>query len=364
MSKGIYAVKLKNKIHGYEDKVIYLNLPRVRSIQGDEGKYTVSGGYLRIIGNNLGVNAPTVKLKNKTTGGIITVESANIEIQDDYSIKARLPELDLGKYDVYVHNGYGDSSAYSTPYEVEVIKPIRESWPTAVFNVKAFGAVGNGYTNDTPAFLAALNAAAENGGGTVYVPTGDYRMVAELAIPSNVRLIGDGSDKTVILWTARRWDTYCLPEGNINILGNTEIKGIYFAGSRMASAMRIEKASREKNSNVYINDVQFFSSFAIGSASSAGGGLIGITVEEAYALNLAETSKKVFYNFNNSKKINDNGTNVHVTNVTTDVYNRSCDVFFETNYSYAQYDGFNMGNGGGMSGFGGTDVIFEKLRDG
>ena len=360
MSKGVYAVKLKNKIYGYEDKIIYLNLPRVRSIQGDEGKYTVSGGYLRIIGNNLGVNAPTVKLKNKTTGDIITVESANIEIQDDYSIKAHLPELNLGKYDVYVHNGYGDSSAYSTPYEIEVIKPIRDSWPTAVFNVKAFGAVGNGYTNDTPAFLAALNAAAENGGGTVYVPTGDYRMVAELAIPSNVRLIGDGSDKTVILWTARRWDTYCLPEGNINILGNTEIKGIYFAGSRMASAMRIENASREKNSNIYISDVQFFSSFAIGSASSAGGGLIGITVEEAYALNLAETSKKVFYNFDNGKKINDSGTNIHVTNVTTDVFNRKCEVFFGTNYSYAQYDKFDMGNGGGVSGFGGTDVIFEN----
>ena len=360
ISKGIYAVKLINKIHGCEDKVIYLNLPRVRSIQGDEGKYTVSGGYLRIIGNNLGVKTPVVKLKNKTTGSIITVESYDIEIQDDYSIKAHIPELDLGKYDVYVHNGYGDSSAYSTPYEIEVIKPIRDSWPQDVFNVKAFGAAGNGYTNDTPAFLAALNAAAENGGGTVYVPTGDYRMIAELAIPSNVRLIGDGSDKTVILWTARRWDTYCLPEGNINILGNTEIKGIYFAGSRMASAIRVENASREKNSNIYISDVQFFSSFAIGSASGAGGGLIGITPSEAYALNLAETSKKVFYNFNNGKRTDDNGTNIQITNVTTDVYNRNCDTFFSTNYSYAQYDSFNMGNGGGMSDFRGTDVIFEN----
>lgn len=366
MSKGIYAVKLKNKIHGYDDRVIYLNLPRVRSIQGDEGKCTVSGGYLRIIGNNLGVNAPTVKLKNKETGEIISVNSADIEIQDDYSIKAHLPELRLGKYCVYVHNGYGDTTAYSTPYEVEVIKPIRDSWPTEVFNVKAFGAAGNGYTNDTPAFLAAFEAAAENGGGTVYVPTGDYRMVAELAIPSNVRLIGDGSDKTVILWTARRWDTNCLPEGNINILGNAEIKDIYFAASRVASALRVEPSSREKNSNVYISNVQFFQSFAIGSASGAGGGLIGITANEAYAINLAETAKKVFYNLNSNNFYNLNsgskeyGSNIHITDVQTDVYNRNCDTFFSNGYSYAQYDNFNMGNGGGMSTFGGSDVIFEN----
>ncbi len=41
---------------------------------------------------------------------------------------------------------------------------------TQVFNVRTFGAKGDGTTNDSPAFQAAYNAAVAAGGGTVYVP--------------------------------------------------------------------------------------------------------------------------------------------------------------------------------------------------
>ncbi len=39
-----------------------------------------------------------------------------------------------------------------------------------VYNVKAYGAMGDGTTNDSPAFQAAYNAAVAAGGGTVFVP--------------------------------------------------------------------------------------------------------------------------------------------------------------------------------------------------
>ncbi|HVB56423.1 MAG TPA: hypothetical protein VNE63_08340 [Candidatus Acidoferrales bacterium] len=39
-----------------------------------------------------------------------------------------------------------------------------------VFNVKAYGALGDGTTNDSPAFQAAYNAAVAAGGGTVLIP--------------------------------------------------------------------------------------------------------------------------------------------------------------------------------------------------
>lgn len=43
-----------------------------------------------------------------------------------------------------------------------------------VYNVRDFGATGNGHTLDTPAVNKAIEAAAEAGGGTVFFPSGTY----------------------------------------------------------------------------------------------------------------------------------------------------------------------------------------------
>ena len=59
-----------------------------------------------------------------------------------------------------------------------------------VFNVKSYGAVGNGTTDDTTAFQNALNAASTANGGIVWVPTGAYKIATHLTIPSHVTLEG------------------------------------------------------------------------------------------------------------------------------------------------------------------------------
>jgi hypothetical protein len=43
-----------------------------------------------------------------------------------------------------------------------------------IYNVKDFGAVGNGTTDNQTAFQAAINAALAAGGGTIYIPKGTY----------------------------------------------------------------------------------------------------------------------------------------------------------------------------------------------
>src|SRR6185312_1016545 len=58
------------------------------------------------------------------------------------------------------------------------------------FNVKDFGAIGNGETNDTPAINAAIEKCSVSGGGTVYFPEGKYSS-ASIHIKSNVRLLLD-----------------------------------------------------------------------------------------------------------------------------------------------------------------------------
>jgi hypothetical protein len=47
-----------------------------------------------------------------------------------------------------------------------------------VFNVKSYGALGNGTTDDTAAIQAAYTAAAAAGGGIVFFPAGVYLVAA------------------------------------------------------------------------------------------------------------------------------------------------------------------------------------------
>ena len=56
-----------------------------------------------------------------------------------------------------------------------------------VFNVKSYGAVGNGSTDDRTA-LNNANTAAAASGGTVYFPGGTYRVASALTFSSNVTL--------------------------------------------------------------------------------------------------------------------------------------------------------------------------------
>ncbi len=59
-----------------------------------------------------------------------------------------------------------------------------------VFNVKAYGANGNGTTDDTAAIQAAITAAVVTG-GTVFFPPGTYDITSTLGVPSQkVRLVG------------------------------------------------------------------------------------------------------------------------------------------------------------------------------
>jgi len=64
------------------------------------------------------------------------------------------------------------------------------------FNVKDYGAVGNGSTDDTSGVQAALNAAGLEK-GTVIFPIGTY-MVDELTVPSGVTLLGVNRSSSIL----------------------------------------------------------------------------------------------------------------------------------------------------------------------
>ena len=58
------------------------------------------------------------------------------------------------------------------------------------WNVRDFDAKGDGATDATAAFQAALDAAAKAGGGTVFAPRGNYLFAGHLNVPSAVTLAG------------------------------------------------------------------------------------------------------------------------------------------------------------------------------
>ncbi|HTV54025.1 MAG TPA: glycosyl hydrolase family 28-related protein, partial [Terriglobia bacterium] len=68
-----------------------------------------------------------------------------------------------------------------------------------VFNVKAYGATGNGTTDDTAAIQAAIDAA---GPGTVYFPAGTYRYSSVHIFHVSTSLVGAGSNATTLRQTA------------------------------------------------------------------------------------------------------------------------------------------------------------------
>lgn len=67
------------------------------------------------------------------------------------------------------------------------------------YNVKGYGALGNNSADDRAAIQSAIDAADLAGGGTVFFPTGRYRIKQSLIIPSKITLIGANPEASVIV---------------------------------------------------------------------------------------------------------------------------------------------------------------------
>lgn len=86
----------------------------------------------------------------------------------------------------------------------------------ATLTVMDYGAKGNGETDDTAAVQNALDAAAREGGGVVYLPAGNYLIKTHLTIPSFVTLQGVWSSP--VAWSQMKGTTLLAVEGE----GGTE----------------------------------------------------------------------------------------------------------------------------------------------
>jgi hypothetical protein len=92
-------------------------------------------------------------------------------------------------YSLVVQNKNG-TQVHSAPSAAEVGSPV---------SVKDYGAQGDGSTDDTSSIQAAINAVGAAGGGTVYFPSGTYKITTTLFVRYNgVTLAGDSEGSTTI----------------------------------------------------------------------------------------------------------------------------------------------------------------------
>lgn len=169
-----------------------LNRPELWWVQSNGTPEVAPGEAMLLFGKNLhGGAKDAIELKGPKTVRLISRgETFNTSVL----LPADLPE---GQYQVRVDEGAGEAGT-SNPVTVTVRKPL--AWPQQVFNVRDFGAEGQGQSNDSGAIKAALAAAVKAGGGVVYFPRGRYQLNETLEIPPLVTLRGERRDLVNIFW--------------------------------------------------------------------------------------------------------------------------------------------------------------------
>jgi hypothetical protein len=93
----------------------------------------------------------------------------------------------------------------------------------ALFNVLDYGAVGDGVTDDTAAIQAAIDAAADQGGGIVKLPYGQF-LVSELVF--------DNGCSQVMLEGSVNAYTYSNPQSTSVLVCTTGVWAVRIANSR------------------------------------------------------------------------------------------------------------------------------------
>lgn len=67
-----------------------------------------------------------------------------------------------------------------------------------VFNVKTYGAVGNGSTDDRAAIVACIAAAISAGGGIIFFPPGTYKILGQITVPTSSKVTLLGASETSV----------------------------------------------------------------------------------------------------------------------------------------------------------------------
>jgi polygalacturonase len=139
-----------------------------------------------------------------------------------FRVEFDVPDLPPAVYEVWTHNGHGGRYGWSGPLRLDIVG--RSPWGGRErrFDVRRYGAVGDGRADDTVAIARALEAADHVAPATVYFPKGRYRVSATLRAPGNVSWTGDGMDESEIRLGRELDDGMIVsPQDNVSFRGLT-----------------------------------------------------------------------------------------------------------------------------------------------
>lgn len=160
----------------------------------------VTGETAFVYGRNLARGNDTetswvyVKPVGRAAGRWVEPTSAN-----PYQIGFTVPPLAAGAYEVWTHNGHGGQFGWSGPLPLTVVD--QSPWAARnerTFDVKAFGAAGDGETDDAAAIQRAIDAAAASTPAAVSFPPGTYAVESLIEFKDGVSWLGAGRDAATV----------------------------------------------------------------------------------------------------------------------------------------------------------------------
>jgi len=193
---GIYRFTLT---HAQGTLAGRVNLPTVYWTQGNLGEAAAPGGWIQVFGRNIIRQAGGAQLMLLPDGGGAPV-AATLTKGDMWRGAFHVPDqLPGGQYKLRLSNGDGGRGEWVDAGAMKIRAADPE--PSQSFDVRAYGAVGDGKTDSTRGIRAAIDAANQGGGGTVYFPRGRYLVSDTLVIPSHIKLQGERTDLVNLAWT-------------------------------------------------------------------------------------------------------------------------------------------------------------------
>ena len=158
-----------------------------------------------------------------------------------------------------------------------------EETAARLYNVRDYGAKGNGDAEDSAAFQAAIDAAAKKG-GTVWVPAGKYNIGKTVYKKAKVSIKGEGMWVSTLVWVGGA--NGVIIDTSNEALWGTSIEDLYFTNGMLGGVTAILGGSTLQKYNSAIGTFKNLVFFNLGTAIRGDAEPSGVGIFDCYFENV------------------------------------------------------------------------------